>query len=205
MRTLRLICLFVFSATVGVFSTAVLAQANPGSSAPVTAAPANDELSQAIREYLKLTNAETQHASVIAVMNDTVVRAARASLGESLKAKPMQANKQQDANLVMGKNFGDFAENSRKTLMTKYPWSKMVDDIYLPAYKKQFSLVDMKTAIEFFRSPVGRKVVELNPKIVEDAIKTMGEKYSPQLSKEFGPQVEELVKKIRTEFDKLEK
>jgi hypothetical protein len=176
---------------------------NSPASTPAATNP--DELSQAIRDYLKLTNAENQHPIVIGFMTETVVRAARSSLGESLKAKPMQANKQQDANQVMGKNFGEFADSARKSLIAKFPWSRMVEDVYIPAYKKQFSLAEMKSANEFYRSAVGRKVVEISPQIIADATKTMGEKYSPQLSRDFSGQVDQLVKKIRTELDKLEK
>ncbi len=205
MRSLKIVGIVATCAALTVASQASVAQQTAPAASTVTAVSANDEFSVAVREYLKLTNAQAQHSIVIGFMTDTVVRAARGALGESLQAKPMQANKQQDANLVMGKNFGEFADGVRKSLAVKYSWAKMVEDIYIPAYRKQFSVTDMQAANTFYKSPVGRKVIELGPQIIVDASKTMGERYSPQLSKEYSGQVEELVKKIRAEFDKLEK
>jgi hypothetical protein len=201
-------CFYAFLVALALNSHTAHAQTNTAQSnnpAASGSAATNDEMAVAVREYLKLTNEQAQFPILLKFMNDSVLAATRASLDQSLKAKPMEAKRQADANAVLIKNFDEFREATNKTLSAKFPWSRMVDEIYVPAYRKQFTVAEIKVANEFYRSAVGKKMVETKPQIVVEASKAMSEKYSPLLNKEFSPSSDELVIKIRAEFEKLEK
>jgi hypothetical protein len=175
-------------------------QAAPQQPAATSAPAAGDELSVATREYLKVSGAESQHQVILNFMTDAAVNAARNLLGESLKNQPIDAKNPLNAQPIVNRRLGEFAQVARKQLAAKFTWAKLVEDVYQPVFRRTFTLAELKTAIEFYKSPVGKKFTEKGPQVYSEALKSMGEVYKQGMTDEVQPLAVDFVTKTRAEL-----
>jgi hypothetical protein len=174
----------------------VSTQPGPNASTPI----AGDEISAATREYLKVSGAENQHQLILNFMTDAAVNAARNLLGESLKSQPIDAKNPLNAQPIVNRRLGEFAQTARKQLANKFTWAKIVEDVYQPVFRRNFTLTELKTAIEFYKSPVGKKFTEKAPQVYSEALKSMGEVYKQGMTDEVQPLAVDFVQKTRAEL-----
>jgi hypothetical protein len=183
--------------------SAPAAPAQPVAQLP-TASPAaplaGDEISVATREYLKVSGAENQHQLILNFMTDAAVNAARNLLGESLKSQPIDAKNPLNAQPIVNKRLAEFSQTARKQLASKFTWAKIVEEVYQPVFRRNFTLVELKTAIEFYKSPVGKKFTEKSPQVYSEALKSMGEVYKQAMTDEVQPLAVDFVQKTRGEL-----
>jgi hypothetical protein len=168
--------------------------------ATAVAPMAGDELSAATREYLKVSGAESQHQIILNFMTDAAVNAARNLLGESLKSQPIDAKNPLNAQPIVNKRLVEFAQAARKQLASKYTWAKIVEDVYQPVFRRSFTLTELKTAIEYYKSPVGKKFTEKGPQVYSEALKSMGDVYKQGMTDEVRPLAVDFVAKTREEL-----
>jgi hypothetical protein len=185
----------------------VHAQVSPSVPASTTGAgvQAGDEMSAAIREYLRISGSEVQHALIINLMTEGAVVAARNALGESLKAKQISAANPSLAQPIVNKRLTDFSVEARKYFVAKYPWSRIVDDIYMPMFRRTFTLAELKAANDYYKSTVGRKFAEQSPILFRDGVRLLGETYRISTQADVSPLVVDMIEKTRADLNKLEK
>jgi Uncharacterized protein conserved in bacteria (DUF2059) len=198
----------VFSA-VFLASSHGVAHAQAASNSPASATgagvQAGDEMSAAIREYLRISGSEIQHALIINLMTEGAVVAARNALSESLKTKQISAANPSLAQPIINKRLTDFSVEARKYFVGKYPWSKIVDDIYMPMFRRTFTLAELKAANDYYKSAVGRKFAEQSPILFRDGVRLLGETYRISTQADVSPLVIDMIEKTRAELNKLEK
>ncbi len=172
------------------------------SASPASAQAGDDEHSAAIREYLKVSGAELSYPLIQRSMVDASINAGRELLGQSLQQKPIQQINNNTANQIVNKHFADYAAAVQKKLSATYTWQKIITDIHIPNFRKTFTLSELRTAIAYYKSPVGRKFVEKTPELYNVGTKQMFDAYREGIQAEIKPIAEEMVAKIRAELEK---
>ena len=167
------------------------------------AQPAGDELSEATRDFLRATGAEKQYGLILNLMADGARDGARRLLAESLRTKPIEATSNEKANEIVNRLSQQYTINARKAIADKLPWSRMVEEVYLPVYRRNFTVADLRTATEFHRSPVGRKMQDQNQAVSQDVTRALSDLYNPIIKSESQPLAEEMITKARLELEKL--
>jgi hypothetical protein len=66
-------------------------------------------------------------------------------------------------------DFEAFATSFRTRFTERLNFSKVVAEVYYPLYDEAFSEDDLSKMVEFYRTPVGRKTIELMPAIMQQA------------------------------------
>lgn len=159
-----------------------------------------DEHSTAIREYLRVSGSEQQYGVLLNFMVEGVMTGARTALAESLRQKPIQQSNPVNTNQVLNKNFADLSGSVRKKLTATYPWSRMVDDVYQPLFRRAFTLAELQAGIEFYKSPTGRKLVSQSPQLFGDGLRIMGETYRASIQSEMSPLAQDFIRNVRGEL-----
>lgn len=77
-------------------------------------------------------------------------------------------------------DFERFAERFRELFLERIDFSKLIDSVYQPLYSSYFTAEDLEKMIAFYRTPVGRKVIELMPALMEEAGRGVAEAIQPQ-------------------------
>ena len=195
----KLVATFTTFVCAVTFSTLALAQTQPAPQFQVS----GDEMSAATRDYLKASGAEKQYSLILNLMVDGARDGARQLLAESLRAKPLEATSNKEANDVVNRLVEQYMVNARKVLSEKITWAQMVEEVHLPVYRRNFTVAEMKQAAEFHRSPVGKKLQDRGLAVAQDVTRALSEIYGPVVQRENQPFAEELVKKARAELGKL--
>lgn len=66
-------------------------------------------------------------------------------------------------------HFDEFAERFRSLFVERLDFAAIIDSVYLPLYDRYFSEGDLEKMLEFYRTPVGRKAIEVMPALLQEA------------------------------------
>lgn len=75
-------------------------------------------------------------------------------------------------------NFKNIFENVFKKEVN---FNDLVTNVYLPTYSKYFSEAEMTEIIKFYNSPVGKKVSELSPTLMQESSNTFNQLYGQRV------------------------
>ncbi len=66
-------------------------------------------------------------------------------------------------------NFDAFAERFRSLFAERLNFSEIIETVYLPIYDKYFSEEELREMLAFYRTPVGRRSIEVMPSLLQEA------------------------------------
>jgi hypothetical protein len=66
-------------------------------------------------------------------------------------------------------DFDAFAERFDSLFVERLHFSEIIEAVYLPIYDKYFSEEELREMLAFYRTPVGRKSIELMPSLMQEA------------------------------------
>jgi hypothetical protein len=127
-----------------------------------SAAQDNSEKLQAARDLLKATNAEEQFAVVVPLM-----------FRQMRQAMPPPGPDQQDSVDQV------FAEVEKQFVARS---GELIDQIAV-LYARMFSVEEMTTLTEFYKTPVGRKFIEATPQLAAEAMQ-LGNVWGQKIGRE---------------------
>ncbi|MFK8027332.1 MAG: DUF2059 domain-containing protein [Gammaproteobacteria bacterium] len=125
------------------------------------------EISGVVNNYISL------NSQVISQMQTGFLRAADQSIDGSTYS---DAQKKQ-AGEILKARFSEMVKNYEEHIKKSMPYDKVVNEIYLPLYKEAYSHTDVKELIKFYESPLGKKTLEFNRRVGQEASKRTAEKY----------------------------
>jgi len=66
-------------------------------------------------------------------------------------------------------NFDAFAERFRALFAERLNFSTIIESVYPPLYDKYFSEAELRQMVAFYRTPAGRKSIEVMPSLMQEA------------------------------------
>lgn len=66
-------------------------------------------------------------------------------------------------------DFDAFAERFRALFAERLDFSQIIETVYPPLYDKYFSEEELREMLAFYRTPVGRKSIEVMPSLMQEA------------------------------------
>ncbi len=78
---------------------------------------------------------------------------------------------EQDRQLLLARlgDFDAFAERFRALFAERLNFSEIIEAVYLPLYDKYFSEEELREMLAFYRTPLGRKSIEVMPALMQEA------------------------------------
>ena len=78
---------------------------------------------------------------------------------------------EQDRQRLLGRlmNFDAFAERFHGLFVARLDFSTIIESVYPPLYDKYFSEEELVQMLAFYRTPVGRKTIEVMPSLMQEA------------------------------------
>jgi uncharacterized protein len=78
---------------------------------------------------------------------------------------------------------------------TKALVKKMINEDVVQIYDKYFTDKEIQKYLDFYKTPEGKKMLDMTPAIQTDLMTVMMNKYMPELQEKFKKKLEELKKK----------
>jgi hypothetical protein len=66
-------------------------------------------------------------------------------------------------------DFDAFAERFHSLFVERLDFSTIIETVYTPLYDKTFSEEELRQMLAFYRTPVGRKTIEVTPSLMQEA------------------------------------
>ncbi len=78
---------------------------------------------------------------------------------------------EKDRQLLLARlgDFDAFAERFRALFAERLNFSEIIEAVYLPLYDKYFSGEELREMLAFYRTPLGRKSIEVMPSLMQEA------------------------------------
>jgi hypothetical protein len=78
---------------------------------------------------------------------------------------------EEDRQLLLARldDFDAFAERFRTRFIERLNFSTIIETVYPPLYDKYFSEEELRQMVNFYRTPVGRKSIEVTPSLIQEA------------------------------------
>jgi hypothetical protein len=78
---------------------------------------------------------------------------------------------EEDRQLLLARldDFDAFAERFRALFNERLNFSTIIETVYPPLYDRIFSEADLRQMVTFYRTPVGRKSIEVMPSLMQEA------------------------------------
>jgi hypothetical protein len=78
---------------------------------------------------------------------------------------------EEDRQLLLARldDFDAFAERFQTLFIERLNFSEIIEAVYPPLYDKYFSDEELRQLVAFYRTPVGRKSIEVTPSLMQEA------------------------------------
>jgi len=147
---------------------------------PVIAA---NEGQKAVMELTTLNGAKEQYEKMLTVLSRSMQQGFNQGLMKAVQLHPVPQNKRKKASKILQKHFNDFIKQYERHMKKTMTWEGLVKNVYAPLYLKHFTVKEIKDIITFYKSPTGKKFLKKSPRLIQDASKTVNNKYGKQLNK----------------------
>lgn len=83
---------------------------------------------------------------------------------------------------LLDKSIQNFMKEMKTELPKVMSYEKLLKEVYIPIYAKHFTTDEIEEVISFYEGPTGKKFIQENPIIIQEAMIIINQKYTPKLS-----------------------
>lgn len=138
---------------------------------------------KAVMELTTLTGAKVQYEKMLTILSRSMQQGFNQGLMKAVQLHPVPQSKRKKASKILQKHFNDFIKQYERHMKKTMTWEGLVKEVYAPLYLKNFTVKEIKDIIAFYKSPTGKKFLQKSPQLIQDASKTVNNKYGKQLNK----------------------
>jgi len=147
-------------------------------------------------EYSEVAGFEKQYNQMINIFVSNFQNGMLQGLNNSLEEKEISEDLRRKITPVARQSAENLRIQFEHLFKNAVKFRDLVDDVYLPTYRKHFTEREMIELINFYKSPVGKKLSALTPTIMQESSTTFNQVYGLRVQELRG----DLVKK---EMDSL--
>lgn len=151
-----------------------------------------------IKELLTVTEAtklaESASREMLAQMDREMPKIMKMVLMQDTRLTPEERKEIEDQ---IEKSSGAAVKRFGEKLIQKLNYAELLETVSLEVYDKYFTEAELKDMIAFYKTPTGKKTIEVMPKLMADVMQKTGELVLPK--------VMSLINEIMTEEFKIKK
>jgi hypothetical protein len=152
----------------------------------------SSEKRKLIMEILKLTKVEQALQSNIDQLLNEKESAYTKLLSDEL-LRDTNSGSESDSKAKIGKTVSGILSKVKTKMLDKLDLGQLLVDVYLPLYDKYFTEDDLNSLLNFYKSPIGGKMLTVMPQIAGDAGRQTADYLKPRFSKAFSETLNETI------------
>jgi len=133
-------------------------------------------------QLFDLTGVKNNYASLNNVIINQMQAGYFQAADNDIDAASLSEDQRKQVGDLLKNRFGEMVKNYQGFIEEKMPYDLVVQEVYLPLYKENYTHDEVKQLVAFYESPVGKKTIEFSQKIPEQASKKSAEKYDSIIS-----------------------
>jgi hypothetical protein len=148
-----------------------------------------------IKEMIAVTDVQKAGDLMMEAMVDQFEKSAPQRIAQSVNGMPDLTPQEREKMLrEMTADNARFTKRFRELTQEKLNWSQLVEQLMYPIVDKYYTEDDLKNLIAFYKSPTGRKVLEVMPQMMAEVLVRSDELIRPKFE-EISKQILEEEKK----------
>lgn len=165
---------------------------------------ASDQIkSDTFQRFTKVAGLEKQYNQMITIFATNFQQGMVAGFEDGLKGKNIPEIKKKKLRQLVNETSSNFKNIFEEMFIKEIKWGDLVNNVYLPVYRKRFSESELKQIINFYSSPVGRKVAELTPKVMQESSDAFNKLYGGKVQALGGDLMNEEIDKLYVKVKEL--
>ncbi len=156
-----------------------------------------------VKELLAATGSEKQYRQMTQIMNQNMKNGFMQGLNHSLSQKDIPEDKLKKINALAEKSVAAFQKELTNYIETTMPWNKLVNEVYAPIFMKHFTKAEMKQALEFYNSEIGKKMVNTTPTIMQEAALHVQQNYGSKINQAAMGIVQDHLGELKSKIDTI--
>ena len=120
----------------------------------------------------------------------------------SIRGKEIPGDLMQKINPMVRQSAQNIKISLENFFKNEIQFKDLVETVYLPIYRKHFTEQEIIELIQFYNSPVGKKLSALSPAIMQESALSFNQSYGPKVEKIgaeiVNNEVKSLIEKVRT-------
>ncbi|MDY7022719.1 MAG: DUF2059 domain-containing protein [Cyanobacteriota bacterium] len=129
------------------------------------------EKQQLIEEFLELTGGERTFQQVSQAMLSQMEQQFGAMLSSDLiGTEQLSPQERQQMATQLNQEMSRILQKYNRMFLERIDYQQIVEEVYYPLYDKYFTEDDLRVLIDFYKSPTGRKTIEVMPQLLQESI-----------------------------------
>ena len=164
----------------------------------------NLETEELVHEFLVVTGSKKNQEKLFSIMSEQMKKTFEHSINRMIVNRPsLSSMDKADAIMLTNKAVNNFVTRYRKEIKELMPYSELEKTIYAPILTEHFSYEEFKKMISFYKSPIGKKYIELMPLIMEQSMAKTNELYFSKIANLSETIAKEEMENIKSEIEML--
>ena len=150
----------------------------------VSLAHANDLITaETFRKFSEVAGFEKQYNQMINIMVSNFQNGMVQGFENSIEDQEIPIDLRQKITPMIMQSSDNIRTNFENLFKNEVKFKDLVSNVYLPVYQKHFTEQDIIELIEFYNSPVGKKLSALTPMLMQESVATFNEMYGFRVQK----------------------
>jgi uncharacterized protein len=135
-----------------------------------------------IKELLELTGGNNTAKTIIDTMLEQQNQTIQATVAQSLdKFKDLEPAKRERLTQRIKAEYQNSSARIQEILKKEVTTEFLLDTVVVPVYSKYYTDEDLKSIVAFYKSPAGKKMVEVTPQLVRESMQLTTESLLPKV------------------------
>ena len=154
-----------------------------------------------LKELFELNGIKSNYVE----MNNVIINQMQAgffqAIDQNIDAASYTEEQRQQISEILKDRFSEMVKSYEGFVSESLPYEKVENEIYLPLYKETYTESEINELLVFYKSPVGKKTVEVAQKISQQAAEKSAENYNEMIINFVKKEIEENVEVVRKEIE----
>ncbi|MGI9228064.1 MAG: DUF2059 domain-containing protein [Gammaproteobacteria bacterium] len=163
-----------------------------------------DSYDDSLKELFELTDVRGNYLN----LNNLIINQMQAGFfqaaDQNIDATSMSEEQKKQVGEILKSRFTEMVKGYENHIKEAMPYEKVQEEVFIPLYKDSYTESEVKELIAFYKTPVGKKSVEISQKISQQATQKTAEKYDSAISDYVTKQIDENIELVKKEIKEKE-
>lgn len=173
------------------------AQLSPESPSQTSQQSISNRKKQLIQELIELTGGEQLFRQVSQVTAAQLQQDFQGII-ESIPAETIGVSTAQKQEMIqtISQDITRIANQYNQRLMERINFNQIIENVYYPLYDKYYTEEDLRAMINFYKTPTGKKTIDIMPQLLQESIQRVAQIIQPQATQIFQEIFEQEIKRL---------
>lgn len=172
---------------------------------PCMAVESNEEL-DVYNNFFTVTGTEAQYNQMLDIMMSQFQQGFSAGIQDTVQElDEITAKEKGEIKKIINESMGNYLQTMKSKILEIMPFQELVENVYVPVYRKHFTLDEIKEITIFYKGELGQKFVSLTPTIMQESVGVINQNYNQKIMQATKETAESELFKIKRAIEELEK